>query len=131
MTIIDLNYARTLTLKSRYLKRIICLKVNLVSLDNESSIEDNESSAFEATVKVGGKMVHKPSAVREIFNENSDGLSTDRLRHVRSYTKYVTADELDSTDGNEVKLDEMIMIGDEVCGKLALSLVQLVLPKGR
>ena len=57
--------------------------------------------------------------VREIFNENSDGLSSDRLRHVRSYTDYITADELDSTDGNEVESDEMIMIGDKVCGKLA------------
>ena len=58
--------------------------------------------------------------MREILSENSDGLSTDRLRHVRWYTKYVTADELDSTDGNEVELDEMIMIGNKACGKVAL-----------
>ena len=52
--------------------------------------------------------------MREIFTENSDGLSTDRLRHVQSYTKHVTADELDSTDDNEVELDEMIMMVQSV-----------------
>ena len=85
----------------------------------EEFIEDNEVT-FEATVEVGGKKVHKASAVREIFNENADGSSTDRLRRVRSYTKYVTAEEFDSTDDHEVELDEMIMIGDKVCGKVAL-----------
>ena len=93
---------------------------NLVSLDIEELIEDNEAGAFEATVEVGGKKVHKASAVREIFNDKSDGSSTDRLRRVRSYTKYVTADVLNSVDDNEVELDEMIMIGDRVGGKVAL-----------
>ena len=91
---------------------------NIVSLDIEEFIEDNEAT-FEATVEVGGKIVHKASAVREIFNENFDGSSTDRLRRVRSYSKYVTAEEFDSTD-NEVELDEMVMTGDKVCGKVAL-----------
>ena len=58
--------------------------------------------------------------MREIFNDKSDGLSTDRLRRVRSYTKYVAADDLDSVDENEVELDEMIMIGDKLGGKVAL-----------
>ena len=93
---------------------------NLVSLDIEELIEDNEASAFEATVEVGGKKVHKASAVREIFNNKSDGSSTDRLCRVRSYTKYVAADHLDSVDENEVELDEMIMVGDKLGGKVAL-----------
>ena len=92
----------------------------LVSIDIEEFLEDNEVCAFEATVEGGGKIVRKASAAREILNENFDGSYTDRLLRVQSYTEYVIADKLDSTDDNEVELDEMIMIGNKVCGKVAL-----------
>ena len=77
---------------------------NLVSIDIAKFLEDNEVCAFEATVEVGGKIVRKASAAREILNEN----------------EYVIADKLDSTDDNEVELDEMIMIGNKVFGTVAL-----------
>ena len=93
---------------------------NLVSIDIEEFLEDNEVYAFEATVEVGGKIGNKASAAREILNESFDGSYTDRLLRVQSYTEHFIADKLDSTDGNEVELDEMIMIGNKVCGKVAL-----------
>ena len=63
---------------------------NLVSIDIEEFLEDNEVCAFEATVEGGGKIVRKASAAREILNEN----------------EYVIADELDSTDDNEVLVED-------------------------
>ena len=76
----------------------------LVSIDIEEFLEDNEVCALDATVEVSGKIVRKAGAAREILNEN----------------EYVIADKLDSTNDNEVELDEMIMIGNKVCGKMVL-----------
>ena len=95
---------------------------NLVSLDIEKFIEDNEVTVVDAKVEVSGKILHKASVIREIFNESENGSSNDRLRRVRSYTKYLSTDsgEIVDNDDDDLELDEMIMVGDLLCGKIAL-----------
>ena len=94
---------------------------NVVSLDIESFIEDNEVTV-DATMEICGKMLHKASVAKEIFNEFEHGSSTYILHQVRAYTKYVPMDdgEVIDNDDAELKLDEMIMVGDLVCGKICL-----------
>ena len=99
------------------------LEENLVSLEIEQFIEDNDETTFTATVEVEGKTKHKATVIRMMFNESVDKASADRLRRVRSYTNYPDPGESD-VSGNEgdpdIELDDMIMIGDIVCGKVAL-----------
>jgi hypothetical protein len=73
-------------------------------------------------VEMCGKMLHKASVVREIFNEFEHGSSTYRLHRVRAYTKCVPkdADDVIDDDDDELELDEMIMVGDLLCGKIGL-----------
>lgn len=94
---------------------------NFVALDVEEFIEDNETNIqIQTTIDVNGKVKHKASVVRELFNET--GSSTDRLRRVRSYTKFLSTDESDIVDeSDDIDLDNMIMLGDKVCAKVALS----------
>ena len=93
---------------------------SLVSLEIEEFIEDAEQ--FGATVEVEGKTKHKASVVRMLFNQSWEGASVDRLRRVRSYTKYLSPGEgaEQETESEELDLDEIIMIGDSVCGKVMM-----------
>ena len=65
---------------------------NEISLDIEEFLEEN-SPTFNSTVDVNGKMKHKATVVRELFN--GSGSSMDRLRRVRSYSKFVGTDVVD------------------------------------
>ena len=62
---------------------------NEVSLDIEEFIENNELQHS----KVYGKPKHKSSVVHEFSNES--GFSTDRLRRVRGYRKFLCEDNED------------------------------------
>ena len=91
---------------------------NEISLDIEEFLEEN-SPTFNSTVDVNGKMKHKATVVRELFNES--GSSMDRLRRVRSYSKFVGTDVVDEPSMVEdVELDNMIMLGDNAGGNIML-----------
>ena len=82
---------------------------NLASLDIEEAItEESAVPSTSITVDVGGKQIHKSSVIREMFE--SSKASNDRLRRVRGYSKIVELTE-DVTGGNEVDLDDCIMLG--------------------
>ena len=91
------------------------LEENEVSLDIEEFLEDN-TPTFDSTVDVTGKQKHKATVIRELFNES--GSSLDRLRCVRTYSKFPDANSNDREDlmAGEVELDSMIMLGDHVSG---------------
>ena len=67
-----------------------------------------------------GKQKHKATVIRELFNES--GSSLDRLRRVRTYSKFPDANCNDHEDliAGEVELDSMIMLGDHFCGKVVM-----------
>ena len=82
---------------------------NLASLDIEEAItEESAVPSTSITVDVGGKQIHKSSVIREMFE--SSKASNDGLRRVRGYSKIVELTE-DVTGGNEVDLDDCIMLG--------------------
>ena len=64
---------------------------NEISLDIEEFLEVN-SPSFNSTVDVGGKLKHKSTIIRELFNET--GSSIDRLRRVRTYSKFPSNNDL-------------------------------------
>ena len=89
---------------------------NLASLDIEEAItEESAVPSTSITVDVGGKQIHKSSVIREMFE--SSKASNDRLRRVRGYSKIVELTE-DVTGGNEVDLDDCIMLGDTLAAKI-------------
>ena len=90
------------------------LEENEISLEIEEMIENN-STPFKSIVDVEGKEKHKASVIRELFNES--GSSADRLRRVRVFSKFIS-DENELTLPDDLELDEMIMLGDKVCGKI-------------
>ena len=90
----------------------IPLEENEIPLDMEEFLEEN-SPTFNSTVDVNGKMKHKATVVRELFNES--GSSMDRLRRVRSYSKFVGTDVVDEPSMvDDIELDNMIILGDNV-----------------
>ena len=84
------------------------LEENEISLEIEEMVENN-STPFKSTVDVEGKEKHKAI--------NESGSSADRLRRVRTYSKFIS-DENELTLPDDLELDNMIMLGDKVCGKM-------------
>ena len=75
---------------------------------------------MHSTVEVTGKQKHQATVIRELFNES--GSSLDRLRRVRTYSKFPDSNSNDHEDlmAGEVELDTWIMLGDNVCGKVVM-----------
>ena len=86
----------------------------------EDNYQEGGQLSFTAYVDVEGKMKHKSSVIRMLFNENVDKTSVDRFRRVRSYSSYPDPCQSDETVNEDIELDEMVMIGDTLCGKVAL-----------
>ena len=93
---------------------------NLASLEIEEMIQDDTVSErkFPSKVTVNGKEVHKASVIRILLNEDEEQSSNDRLRGVRGYTKHPgKVGEVQ----DDVDLDDCIMIGDMLAGKVQLN----------
>ena len=90
---------------------------NLASLEIEEMIQDDTVSErkFSSKVTVDGKEVHKASVIRILLNEDEEQSSNDRLRRVRGYTWYP------GKVGEDVDLDDCIIIGDMLAGKVQLN----------
>ena len=89
---------------------------NEISLDIEEFLEVN-SPNFNSTVDVDGNLKHKSTIIRELFNET--GSSIDRLRRVRTYSKFRSNNDVSNDpSGDEIELDSMIMLGDHLCSKV-------------
>ena len=75
---------------------------------------------MHSTVEVTGKQKHKATVIRELFNVS--GSSLDRLRRVRTYSKFPDSNSNVHEDlmAGEVELDTWIMLGDNVCGKVVM-----------
>ena len=102
-------------------------EMNCLDLEVENAAKEIEESLSDIhepsstiihsnTIEHEGKSLFKVSIMKEFFG--GDGFtvaSTDRLKRVRGYSKFPEVDKLEDV---ELDLDEAIMVGDFVAGKV-------------